>query len=128
MSTSAHVVTVRRGTWARSPTPVRACARGVGAIAIGMTMTVDRIRSNSMRRLYQGLTDDQRIKLSAALEQVRIIEGAQPHCAGTDRRFEGWFLQRTPSTGTPIGLLLVKRDAQDNRVTQTIQVWPRGHK
>ena len=82
----------------------------------------NRIRSNSIRRLYQGLTDDQRVALVAALERVRIIEGTQNHGNNHDERLSGWFLQRTPNTGTPITLRLVKRDPQSNRITQVVQV------
>lgn len=80
------------------------------------------VRSNSIRRLYQGLTDEQRVALVAALERVRIIEGTHNHGNNHDERLGGWWLQRTPSTGTPISLRLVKRDSQSNRITQVIQV------
>lgn len=82
----------------------------------------NRIRSNSVRRLYLGLTDEQRIALATALERVRVIEGVHPHANNHDERLTGWFLQHTPSVGTPISLRLIKRDPQSNRITQVIQV------
>lgn len=60
--------------------------------------------------------------LAAALEQVRIIEGVHTHANNHDERLSGWFLQRTPTIGTPISLRLVKRDPNSHQIMQVVQV------
>lgn len=85
----------------------------------------DEPRHIDTRHFYDGLDQDQRIKVNAVLQTYRGREGAGRSSSRNARRGDvsaaGWWLYRCPTTGPAKVVRLIHR-LPDGRVSQVVSI------